>query len=176
MMDEVMQRAASTPEKLPDADASADENTLLPHWNRSYWDELLHHTQTVLYSAGDTVVRAGSSERALYVVAYGKVSMYINANKRLRLGLPRRKAHPLMTVFEAGSVINVLTFFDGKPSIATYRAATTCQLLYLNVDAFTIFSARHPELGRDVLFDLGRLLTLQTRQLSSLLFSYRGNQ
>ncbi len=153
---------------------NAGENTFLPAWSSGNWDALLQYTQTLLFSAGDTVVQAGSSEQALYIVAFGKVTMFVNARKRLKLVRPRKKLNPLITIFESGAVINVLAFFDGKPGIASYRAATDCQLLYLNLDAFAVFSARRPDLGHDVLFDLGRLLALQDHRLSVLLAAYGG--
>ncbi len=163
---------------LESASSSGDasENILLPNWDSSHWDSLLRYTQTQMFSAGDTVLRAGSDERALYIVAFGRVLMFTNTKRRRWNRLTKRRMPPQMTVVETGSVMNVLTFLDDKPSLATYRASTECQILYLSLDEFTVFSARQPELGREVLLDLGRLVSLQVRRMSVLIASYGGDK
>ncbi len=158
------------------ADDSGASTTFLPDWSASHWECLLEHTQTQMYSAGDIIIRAGSDERALYLIAFGKLASFVNAKKRLSIGFNRRHTTPLVAAIETGAVINTLTFLDGEPSSVTYQARTESQLLYLSFDAFTVFAARHPELGRDVLLDLGRLLAQQVRQMSSLLTAYKGDK
>ncbi|MEZ4671377.1 MAG: cyclic nucleotide-binding domain-containing protein [Anaerolineae bacterium] len=148
------------------------ELILLPEWGSSNWNKLLEITQTQMYSSGDVVVRAGSTERCLYIVAFGTLTLLINRKKRLLDGLNRTHKSALITSITSGSVINEQTFLDGKPSPATIQAVTECQLLYLNADSFAQFTVRHPELACAILSDLGRLLSLQIRRMASLLAYY----
>ncbi len=148
---------------------SASELILLPGWINSNWDKLLEQTETQVFSPGSMVIRAGSDERALYIVAFGSLRMLVNQRRRLSLNLKKTKNPALIKTIGNGAVINELTFLDGEPSMATVQALTECQLLYLHFDAFLLFSARYPELGRDLLQDLGRLLALQVRHMTSLL-------
>jgi hypothetical protein len=45
-------------------------------------------------------------------------------------------------------------------------AATAGELRRLSLDGFEALSARHPELGRAILFDLGRIVATRLRWLT----------
>jgi CRP-like cAMP-binding protein len=62
-----------------------------------------------------------------------------------------------------GSVLGEIAFFDGKPRSASVRALTDTELLRLSADAFEVLSTRHPDVGRKILLDLGRVLALRLR-------------
>ncbi len=151
---------------------SVSEIVFLPHWSGGNWDKLLEQTQTQFYVPGDIVIHAGSEDRALYIVAFGRFMVLSNRKKRFALNPNKRKCIRISTI-EGGSVINELAFMDGKPSPETIQAVTECQLFYLNMDAFALFSAQYPQLGQAVLLDLGRLLALRIRRMANLL-AYHG--
>ncbi len=157
----------------PQSDQLASELVFLPDWQTSDWDLFLEHTQTQMFSPGSFIFRAGSAERVLYIVAFGRLKMLVNRNKRLRrFNLMGSIKSASNNVIETGAVINELTFLDGKPSPATFQAISETQLIYLHYDAFNLFASLHPELARDVLQDLGRLLAVQTRRLTDLVSYY----
>ena len=157
----------------PKSDQFASELVFLSDWQTSDWDLFLEYTQTQMYSPGSFIFRAGSAERVLYIVAFGRLKMLINRNKRLRrFNLLGAKKPASINVIETGAVINELTFLDGKPGPATFQAITETQLIYLHYDAFNLFASLHPELARHVLQDLGRLLAVQTRRLTDLVSYY----
>jgi CRP-like cAMP-binding protein len=155
------------------SDTQASELIFLTHWQSSDWDLLLEYTQTQMFSPGSIVLRAGAEDRALYIVAFGRLKVLVNRNKRLsRFKSGSAKKPALVGVVESGSVINELTFLDNKPGIATYQALVETQLIYLSYDSFNLFATLYPELARAVLQDLGRLLALKTRTLTDLLSHY----
>jgi len=62
-----------------------------------------------------------------------------------------------------------MAFLDGRPRAATIRALTDGDLLRLSFESFEILSARHPELGRAILLDLGRILAARLRQANDVI-------
>ncbi len=154
-------------------DQPAVERVFLADWPSSNWDSVLEYTQTQMFSPGSMVLKAGSEDRALYIVAFGRLKVLVNRKKRLnRFKLVGAKKAAHIGIVEAGAVINELTFFDGKAGIATYQALSETQLIYLSYDAFNLFATLHPEMAREFLQDLGRLLALQIRDLTHLLSGY----
>jgi CRP/FNR family transcriptional regulator, cyclic AMP receptor protein len=53
-------------------------------------------------------------------------------------------------------VLGEVAFLDGGPRSATLFAITDGELLRLRLESFEVLSARDPELGRAILFDLAR--------------------
>jgi CRP-like cAMP-binding protein len=62
-------------------------------------------------------------------------------------------------------LLGEIAFFDGGPRSATVRATTDGELLRLGIDDFERLSARHPELARALLLDLGRVLARRIRRI-----------
>jgi CRP/FNR family cyclic AMP-dependent transcriptional regulator len=145
----------------PETDDSQprDDFVFLPAWREQDWDKLLEYTQTRAYEAGDLVIRAGDVERTLYIVAFGTFEVLLPKGESRR---PVRFA-----TVETGSVVGEQGFLDGYPRSATIRAATAGQMFQLSLEAFEGFAAREPKLARDILFDLGRILSLRLRQTTA---------
>jgi CRP-like cAMP-binding protein len=95
-------------------------------------------------------VRAGDDDRALYLVLSGRLQALVGG----------------ATSIDAGSVFGELAFLDGLPRSATVRALEDGEALRLSFDAFETLAARHPELGRAILLDLGRIAALRLRRLT----------
>ena len=118
--------------------------------SREDWTRLARHAQRVRFRAGEDVVRAGDDDRSLYVVLSG----------RLEAAVPGSSA------IETGSVFGEVGFLDGLPRSATVKALDDGEALRLSFDAFETLAARHPELGRAILLDLGRIAALRLRRLT----------
>jgi CRP/FNR family transcriptional regulator, cyclic AMP receptor protein len=95
-------------------------------------------------------VRAGDDDRALYLVLSGRLQALVEG----------------ATAIEPGSVFGELAFLDGLPRSATVRAVEDGEALRLSFDTFETLAARHPELGRAILLDLGRIAALRLRRLT----------
>lgn len=143
------------------APEEADGLVFLPDLSDADWAKLLAHTEMYRFVPGDTVIRAGETERALYIVADGTLELLIpQAGGR---GLRR------LATIAPGAVIGEMTFFDGRPRSATIRAVTECEMFRLSFEEFEVLAARAPALARTILFDLGRILAARLRQTNTLL-------
>jgi CRP/FNR family cyclic AMP-dependent transcriptional regulator len=140
------------------SDGHDEEFVFLSTWTDEQWELLLAVTEARPFRAGEVVIREGDRERALYIVAKGVVEVVVGSGRRASM-LP----------IEAGSLVGEMAFFDGRPRSATVRARTDGQLLRLSRDDFDLFAARHSDLARHVLFDLGRLLAARLRRTASVL-------
>lgn len=148
------------------ANGGADELVLLPAWGDDDWAKLLAHTETRQFLAGEDAIGRGEVDRGLYLVAAGTVEVLVPRRGGQR---PQRLA-----VIEAGSIVGEQAFLDGKPRSATVRAVSSARLLRLSVEAFEVFAAREPKLALDLVFDLGRILSLRLRQTTAVVSSLVG--
>jgi CRP-like cAMP-binding protein len=63
-------------------------------------------------------------------------------------------------------VVGEVAFLDGAPRSAELVAETEGELRRLSLESFESLAARHPELGRAILFDLGRITATRLRWLT----------
>lgn len=132
--------------RYPGTDAlAASPAGFLQRHGEDDWTQLLDHTETRLFSAGDVVLAAGEHDRALYLLLDG------------RLEAPSGVIDPVAVVGEAA-------FLDGNPRTVTVRAVSGGELARLGYDAFLSLAARRPDLGRAILLELGRILAARLRQ------------
>ena len=126
------------------AGGAAPDAGLLADATRDEWDAVLAACQTRRFRPGETVLRAGDDDRAVYVLADGTV----------RIG---------DTQIAAPAVLGESAFFDGLPRAVTVTAVTDGEALRLDFLAWEALSARMPRLGRDVLLDLGKIQAARLR-------------
>jgi len=145
----------------PGAAPAADANdlVLLPRLPPEGWQKLLARTGVQRFHAGETLVRAGDTQPALFIVVSGSLEV---------LAEPDRGKERRISVIEAGSVFGEQAFFDGLPRSASVRALSDGEVRSLTREAFAVLAAREPELARALLLDLGRILSLRLRQTSAL--------
>ncbi len=104
------------------------------------WAMLLDHSETRLFAPGELVLKRGEQDRALYLLVTGWVKA------------PSGVVHPITTLGEGA-------FLDGRPRTVTVEAMSEGEMLRLSYDGFEALAARNPALGRDILLDLGRILS-----------------
>ena len=121
----------------PDARPAAPGPGFLPHASAPEWDAVLAATETLRYRPGEVVLRAGERDRAFYLLLDGRVE-----TEGATLAAP--------------AVFGAAAFLDGRPRTATVRAAGHAEVARMSWDACEALAARHPELARAILFDLGR--------------------
>ena len=119
------------------------------------WTLLLEHTETRLFRAGDTVLKAGEHDRALYLLVDG------------RLEAPSGPVAPVSTFGE-------VAFLDGRPRAVTVTATSDAEVLRLGHEAFLALSARRPDLGRAVLTDVSAILASRLRGAGDRLPGWTG--
>lgn len=126
------------------------------------WLRVVERTETRRWSAGATIIRAGEQDQALYLLTAGLIGVVL--------------PHDDGAVFkhiDAPSVLGEVAFLDGGPRSVTLVALTEVELLRLSMESFEVLSAHHPELGRAILLDLGRILAARLRLSTELIEGLR---
>lgn len=130
---------------------------LLEHWGDDAWEALLAYASRHRVLEGDYLLRDGSPDPRLYIVASGELEV-----------LSGKRRRPLIAAVGPGGIVGEVRFFDSGPASADVRAARNTVVLGITREAFEAFAGHHPDLGRDLLFDLGRICSLRLRRMTSL--------
>jgi CRP/FNR family transcriptional regulator, cyclic AMP receptor protein len=136
-------------------DREAEDNLLLPSWTRADWQKLFSRTQPRPYRSSEVVIQRGVSDRSLDFVAAGTLEVGVTYVDGMSIS-------PLAKI-RAGSIIGEQSFFDGQPRSANVWAVSDGELLCLPFAEFEKFAEGEPLLARDLLFALGRVLSLRLR-------------
>jgi CRP-like cAMP-binding protein len=105
------------------------------------------------YAPKEYAVRAGETDRALFIIMKGRFQVLVPAPR----GLVR--ANDL----GAGDIFGELAFFDRRPREADVAAVTEAEALIMTPDGFERFRLREPRLAILFVFDLGRILSSRFR-------------
>lgn len=105
------------------------------------WQKLLAVTQTRRARAGEVALHAGDTAEAAYLVGFGRFGDDI-------------------TVWEEGQALGLAAFFAAQPVAHDVVAHTDGELIRIGRSGLETLGAREPELARDVLLELGRILAI----------------
>lgn len=143
---------------------AADDLVLLPQWSEDHWTLLARQAEMIAFKPGDEVIRVGESDRSFFIIVEGSLEILI----------PRGRGGNLKRTQTTGTgaVIGEQAFIDGKPRSATIRALSEGKLLRLSVESFEAFAAHHPDLARDILFDLARILSIKLRHANAFISNW----
>jgi CRP/FNR family transcriptional regulator, cyclic AMP receptor protein len=139
-----------------EADPSAGDVTFLGDHFEEDWSTILDHTETRRFTAGEVVIRAGDTDRALYLVTRGNLAVAGRGAERFR-------------AVEAPAVIGEVAFLDGGPRSVTLVATTDGELRRMSMPSFEALAGRHPALAREILFNLGRIVSRRLRYLTQVI-------
>ena len=128
-------------------------------WTAEDWRELLRFTGLRRVGAADALIRRGDPDRTLYFLLRGDLEVVIHSGDGLSMG-------PLTRV-GAGSVLGEQSFFDGNPRSATVWAVDECEVAAMTPEQYAAFAAARPELARELLFALGRILAFRLRRTTA---------
>lgn len=141
--------------------ATAGETPLLPNWDDENWKQLFRFTSIRKVMAGDALIRHGEPERTLYFVLKGELEVIVHSGDNLSMGR--------LALVEAGSVLGELAFFDGGPRSASAWAVSDCEVAAMTPDQYTAFEQNSPDLARELLIGLGRILAIRLRRTNAKL-------
>ncbi len=144
-----------------DANEHNDAIVFLEKATDDDWQTLLSFTSTRRFNTGDMVIKQNDEDDSLAFISTGELEVLI----------PKRRSSQLerLTTISAGSVIGEQSFLDRKPRSTSIRAITEGELYRLDRDAFTVLSAKHPNLAMQVALDLGRILSIRLRATTQFL-------
>jgi CRP-like cAMP-binding protein len=127
----------------------------LPDWREAEWRALLAETSPRPFKGSEVVIQHGVPDRSLYFVAAGTLEVGVTYIDGLSMS-------PIARI-GAGSVIGEQSFFDSQPRSANVWAVSDGELLCLTPEKFEHFAKVQPALASDLLFALGRILSLRLR-------------
>lgn len=131
-----------------------DEWVFLAQGTHEDWGKLVAYTEHMRFKNGDTVIRAGELDRALYFVTDG----------RLDIMLPQPSgAERLVRTVSAPSVIGEMGFVENRQRSMTIKGMTDGELLRLDYEAFERLAVEEPQIAQNLLFELARVLSLRLR-------------
>lgn len=127
--------------------ASAEDSMSNP-LSAAQWDMLSAYLQPMTLAAGQTLFNQGASERTLYFVESGSLSVHFEDEKeRLRLA-----------IVTSGSVVGEGAFFSHRPRSATVQATAPCKLWSLTAIRFTELSNRQPAIALQLVMAVGAVI------------------
>lgn len=142
------------------APAADPAHTLLRNATAEDWRRLVAHTTVRRFAAGEWLIREGEADDALYFLRSGQLEVL----------MPRgRRGHQRLATVSPGSVVGEQSFLDHLPRSTSIRALADGEVLRLGREKFLVFSAREPALARDLLLDLGRIVSLRLRETTRFL-------
>ncbi len=142
----------------PAATPHIDEITLLGDISSDDWNRILKLVETRQFRAGEDLIRVGDKDDSFYILTIGEVNVVIDgADDEIVLA----------TIGE-GSVFGEIAFFDGAPRSATIRAQTPGTAVRVTRENFDALAAWEPVIARQLLFDLGRILSMRLRWTTGL--------
>ncbi len=120
------------------------------------WAALLKLTKLKKFAPREAIIKSGELDKNLYILTDGRADVSISRadGTKQQLG-----------VLEAGTVFGEQSFLDGLARSATVTAISECQLRSLSKKDFSLLIEKHPRIACSVLEDLGRVLSLRTRQM-----------
>ena len=118
------------------------------------WDRIIVLMERLRFASGDVVMARGEADRSLYLIASGSVEVLVGHGRK----------ESAVRVQGPGTILGEVAFFDGMARSATVRALEASEVLSLSAEQFDVLAARHPDIGRKILLDLGRILAARLRQ------------
>jgi CRP/FNR family transcriptional regulator, cyclic AMP receptor protein len=138
---------------LPTPEADLDEITLLEGLSEADWRRILNIVETRHFKEGEVLIHGGATDSSFYILTSGHVDVIVDSNG----------AETVLAGISEGSVFGEIAFFDGAPRSATIRARTRGTAVRVTRGNFDSLAAWEPEIARQMLFDLGRILAMRLR-------------
>lgn len=130
---------------------------ILQGLDQAAWDLLLGFVEPQGFRAGSPILQAGEAGRSIYIVRSGHVRGQVQAGSKTR---QTGRLGP-------GAVFGELGFFDGAPRSASLWADDDVELLVMTLASFERMAVWHPRLARELLMDLGRVISMRLRRAES---------
>jgi CRP/FNR family transcriptional regulator, cyclic AMP receptor protein len=141
-----------------DDDTASGALTVLNGLTDDDWKALVKYAQNIHFRSGDMLLKAGETDDGVYILVSGRVEV---------IGKGSFGAEKSIAEIDEGSVFGELAFFDQQPRSAGIRAMCEGDVLHLTRAGFEQLAAWNPALGRQLLFDLGRVLAYRFRRATA---------
>ena len=112
------------------------------------------------------MIRIGDKDDSFYILTSGDVDVIVGAGD----------AETVLATISEGSVFGEIAFFDRQPRSATIRAKTQGAAVRVTRETFDNLAAWEPNIARQMLYDLGRILAMRLRWRASASTSSRAHR
>lgn len=112
-------------------------------------EALVHHSATVCYRAGGTIITQGEEGHCMYVLLAGKARVVVDGS-------------PIATLHE-GDFFGEISLVDDGPRAADVLAENDCQLLMITRMTLGVLAGIQPEAAIHLLAAIGRSLVAKLR-------------
>jgi CRP/FNR family cyclic AMP-dependent transcriptional regulator len=136
----------------PDASKATEplqEIIFLADLSSQDWARILKIVNSRVFRTGEDLIRVGDKDDAFYILTQGEVDVTIGDK--------------VVATIAEGSVFGEISFFDGAVRSATIRAKTNGTAVRVTREDLDTLAAWEPEIARQMLFDLGRILAMRLR-------------
>jgi CRP/FNR family cyclic AMP-dependent transcriptional regulator len=136
----------------PDASKATEplqEIIFLADLSSQDWARILKIVSSRVFRPGEDLIRVGEKDDAFYILTQGEVDVTIGDK--------------VVATIAEGSVFGEISFFDGAVRSATIRAKTNGTAVRVTREDLDTLAAWEPEIARQMLFDLGRILAMRLR-------------
>lgn len=134
------------------------EITLLADLSEDDWARVLNIVETRQFRAGEDLIRIGEKDDSFYILTNGDVDVVVDTGG----------GETVLTTISEGSVFGEIAFFDEAPRSATIRAHSQGSAVRITRENFDNLAAWEPNIARQMLYDLGRILAMRLRWTTSL--------
>lgn len=133
---------------------------LLPlTWSDEDWNCLFNFTDDLQVPAGEALINRSEVGRTLFFVLHGALEVFIHAIDGIGMGSVSKEG--------AGTIFGEVGFFDGKGRSASVWAVDDCAVASMTLEQFNALEQAHPNLARDLLFGLGRVMATRLRHATA---------
>ena len=138
-----------------DYGGTQSDDRFLSNWSDLDWKKFMTFVTTRRFSQGETLVEKGELSRELFVLTQGSIVVDI----------PQKGAGnlDLSVTISAGNIVGEQAFIDGLPRSQTLRAKEDGEMMVMSYNSFEYFIAQEPQLGREFVIDVARILSKRLR-------------
>ena len=138
-----------------DYDGTHSDDRFLGNWSDLDWKKFMNFVTIRRFSQGETLVEKGELSRELFVLTQGSIVVDI----------PQKGAGnlDLSVTISAGNIVGEQAFIDGLPRSQTLRAKEDGEMMVMSYSSFEYFIAQEPQLGREFIIDVARILSKRLR-------------
>lgn len=134
-------------------DKALTEITFLGELSEAEWARILRLVETRQFRAGEDLIRTGEKDDSFYILTNGEVDVVIDGGS----------VQTTLATITEGSVFGEISFFDREPRSATIRAKSQGSAVRITRENFDNLAAWEPNIARQILLDLGRILAIRLR-------------
>ncbi|NVO04914.1 MAG: cyclic nucleotide-binding domain-containing protein [Rhodoferax sp.] len=128
-------------------------------WTDADWSCLFQYTDSLQVPAGEPLIRRSEVGRTLFFIMHGGLEVFVHSADGIGMGSVSKEG--------AGTIFGELAFFDGNGRSASVWAVDPCDVASMTLEQYTALEQAHPQIARDLLFGLGRLMATRLRRTTA---------